>query len=128
MKKTRLSALSERAVNFIIGRRLANFEGEDQKIGPVSGVAAMGLDGLSSAAYGPEAAMIILAPLGAASLSLTFPIMLAVIALLLVLYASYWQIITAYPSNGGAYTVASENLGPAFGLLAATALMVDYTL
>ncbi|HET9147821.1 MAG TPA: APC family permease, partial [Acetobacteraceae bacterium] len=46
----------------------------------------------------------------------------------LVLYASYWQIITAYPSNGGAYTVASENLGPAFGLLAATALMVDYTL
>jgi amino acid transporter len=112
----------------VLGRRLSNAEGEGQKIGAVSGLAAMGLDGLSSAAYGPEAAMAVLLPLGVASLGLVFPVMLAVVALLFVLYASYWQTITAYPSNGGSYTVASENLGRRFGLLAATALMVDYTL
>lgn len=54
--------------------------------------------------------------------------LLAVLALPFVLYASYWQTITAYPSNGGSYTVASENLGRPLGLLAATALMVDYAL
>lgn len=72
--------------------------------------------------------MAILLPVGTLSLSFVFPVMLAVIGLLLVLYASYWQIITAYPSNGGAYTVASENLGVKFGVVAAAALMIDYIL
>lgn len=121
-------AFAQAALRSVFGRRLSNAEGEGQKIGAVSGLAAMGLDGLSSAAYGPEAAMAILLPLGAASLGLVFPVVLAVLVLLFVLYGSYWQTITAYPSNGGSYTVASENLGRRWGLLAATALMVDYTL
>lgn len=128
MKRPDQPSVFDKTIGFVLGRRLSNSEGQGEKIGFLSGLAALGLDGLSSAAYGPEAAMAILLPVGTLSLSLVFPVMLAVIGLLLVLYASYWQIITAYPTNGGAYTVASENLGAKFGVVAATALMVDYIL
>ena len=88
----------------------------------------LGLDGLSSAAYGPEAALAVLIPAGAAGLWYIQPISLAVLALLAMLFASYRQTIEAYPGGGGAYTVASENLGRRMGLLAAAALMIDYIL
>lgn len=112
----------------LLGRPLANFEQEKVKIGVLAGVPAMGLDGLTSAAYGPEAALTILIPLGAAGLAYIGPIMLAILALLAMLYVSYRQTIAAYPVNGGSYTVARENLGTWPGLLAAAALMIDYVL
>jgi amino acid transporter len=56
------------------------------------------------------------------------PISLAIIGLLAIVYFSYCQTIDAYPHGGGSYTVASENLGPNAGLLAASALMIDYIL
>ena len=112
----------------LLGRTLANREAGQDKIGVLEGVPAMGLDGLGSAAYGPEAALTILAPLGAAGLSAIGPITLVILALLAILFFSYWQTIEAYPSNGGSYTVARENLGFGAGLLAAAALMVDYML
>jgi amino acid transporter len=113
---------------FLIGRRLANYEAPSRKITVAQGVAAMGLDGLSSSAYGPEAALTILMPVGAAGLHLITPIMAAIVVLLALLFISYWQTIKAYPSNGGSYTVASQNLGANAGLLAAVALMIDYVL
>src|SRR4051812_18930167 len=88
----------------------------------------MGLDGLGSSAYGPEAALTILIPLGAASLSYIGWVMAPIVALLAILFASYWQTIRAYPSNRGAYIVAKENLGSNASLLAAAALMIDYVL
>jgi amino acid transporter len=112
----------------VLGRRLANRELTEQKIGAFEGVAAMGLDGLGSSAYGPEAALTILIPLGAASLSYIGWVMAPIVALLAILFASYWQTIRAYPSNGGAYIVAKENLGTNASLLAAAALMIDYVL
>jgi amino acid transporter len=112
----------------LIGRRLANEEAAGRKITVTEGVAAMGLDGLSSSAYGPEAALTILMPVGAAGLHVITPIMGAILALLAMLFVSYWQTIEAYPSNGGSYTVASQNLGANAGLLAAAALMIDYVL
>jgi amino acid transporter len=115
-------------LTLLLGRRLSNTEAGGEKITEVEGVPAMGLDALSSAAYGPEAALAILMPLGAAGLAQVLPITIAVLVLLLVLFFSYWQTIEAYPSNGGSYTVARENIGPGAGLLAGTALMVDYTL
>ncbi|MBV9784987.1 MAG: APC family permease [Acidisphaera sp.] len=93
-----------------------------------AGLPAMGLDGLGSAAYGPEAALTILAGTGAAGLATIGPIMWVILALLAVLWFSYWQTIAAYPNNGGSYIVAKENLGTIAGLLAAAALMVDYML
>jgi amino acid transporter len=115
-------------VSAILGRPLASNEQDDQKIGVVAGVPAMGLDGLTSSAYGPEAALTILLPVGAAGLIYIGPIMLVILALLGMLYFSYRQTIAAYPQNGGSYTVARENLGTWPGLLAAAALMVDYVL
>jgi amino acid transporter len=112
----------------LIGRRLANEEGEQRKITAVEGIPAMGLDGLGSSAYGPEAALTILLPLGAQGLHLIRPIMAAILALLVLLYISYRQTIEAYPSSGGSYIVAKENLGASAGLLAASALMIDYIL
>jgi amino acid transporter len=114
--------------SLLLGRPLASSEQEDVKIGPVAGVPAMGLDGLTSSAYGPEAALTVLLPLGAAGLAYVGPITLVILVLLGMLYLSYRQTIAAYPVNGGSYTVARENLGTWVGLLAAAALMIDYVL
>ncbi len=112
----------------LLGRRLANREAEGRKIGAFEGVPAMGLDGLGSASYGPEAMLAVLAVTGTAGLAAVQPITWAILLLLVILFFSYWQTIAAYPSNGGSYTVARENLGRNAGLLAAAALMVDYML
>ncbi len=115
-------------ISFVLGRRLANREAERRKIGAFEGVPAMGLDGLGSASYGPEAMLTVLAVVGTAGLGVVQPITWAILVLLLILFLSYWQTVAAYPSNGGCYTVAQENLGENAGLLAAAALMVDYML
>ena len=112
----------------LFGRRLANREAEGRRIGVFEGLPAMGLDGLGSASYGPEAMLTVLAVLGTAGLAAVQPITWAILLLLAILFLSYWQTIAAYPSNGGSYTVARENLGQNAGLLAAAALMVDYML
>lgn len=115
-------------IDKLFGRPLASSEEGEQKIGVLTGVPILGLDGLSSAAYGPEAALTILIPLGALGLNYITPITFLILLLLGVLYFSYRQTIAAYPNGGGSYTVAKENLGIKFGLLAAAALMLDYTL
>src|SRR6202007_2335055 len=74
------------------------------------------------------ASLTILLPLGAGGLTLIFPITVAIVVLLGIVYASYRQTIAAYPNGGGSYTVARENLGADAGSLAASALMTDYVL
>ncbi len=115
-------------VDRLFGQPLTSSEEGEQKIGVFAGVPSLGLDGLSSAAYGPEAALTLLLPLGILGLNYIGPITLIILVLLTILYFSYRQTITAYPNGGGSYTVAHENLGIKFGLLAAAALMLDYTL
>ncbi len=112
----------------IFGRPLASREAHVERIGTLRGVPTFGLDALSSAAYGPEAALTVLLPLGAAGLPHIVPLTAAIVGLLLLVYFSYLQTIAAYPRGGGSYTVAHENLGPLPGLLAAAALMTDYVL
>jgi amino acid transporter len=115
-------------LSWVLGRRLANQEFERRKINAIEGVPAMGLDGLGSSSYGPEAALTFLIPLGALGLAYIWSVMLPILVLLIILYVSYRQTIRAYPSNGGAYTVAKENLGTYPSLLAAAALLIDYVL
>jgi amino acid transporter len=112
----------------ILGRLLATEEEDQQRLGAAAGIPVFGLDALSSAAYGPEAALTVLLPLGAAGAVYILPITAAICVLLGIVYLSYRQTIAAYPSGGGSYTVAHENLGPGAGLLAAAALMIDYLL
>jgi amino acid transporter len=112
----------------LFGRPLKTSEQEEQKIGWFAGIPFLGLDALASAAYGPEAALTILLPVGALGLVYELPIALVILAMLAILFFSYRQTIAAYPSGGGSYTVAKENLGLVPGLLAAAALMLDYVL
>src|SRR5262245_29331839 len=88
----------------------------------------LGLDALGSAAYGPEAALTLLIPLGVLGIGYVLPISVLIICLLLVVFLSYRQTIAAYPTGGGSYTVARQNLGASFGLLAGAALLLDYVL
>src|ERR1700735_4637360 len=115
-------------LDFILGRPLASDEDKDERVGPLPGVSVFGLDALSSAAYGPEAALTILIPLGVAGLRFSLPITIAVSSILTIVYFSYRQTIAAYPNGPGSYTVAKENLGRHAGLLGAVALLIDYTL
>src|ERR1041384_3847020 len=112
----------------ILGRHLASHEESEQKIGVLAGIPILGLDGLSSAGYGPEAALAVLIGLGAVGPIYIVPITILVLILLTILYFSYRQTISAYPTGGGSYTVAKENLGVHAGLLAAAALLLDYIL
>jgi amino acid transporter len=115
-------------MDLLLGRPLATEEEKAERIGPGKGVPIFGLDALSSAAYGPEAALTLLIPLGLAGVAYIVPISISIIILLAIVYFSYRQTIMAYPMGGGSYTVASENLGVWPGLLAAASLMVDYVL
>src|SRR5246127_1078284 len=115
-------------VNLIFGKPLKSSEERAEQIGPAEGIPIFGLDALSSAAYGPETALSLLIPLGAAGIAYIVPISASIIVLLTIVYFSYRQTIAAYPGGGGSYTVASENLGMYPGLLAAAALMIDYVL
>src|SRR5271155_3563062 len=115
-------------IDYLLGRRLATYEEGEQRVGVLAGIPMLGLDALGSAAYGPEAALTLLIPLGAAGISYIGPISTLIVILLLVVYFSYRQTIAAYPHGGGSYTVARENLGTSAGLFAAAALLLDYVL
>src|SRR3984893_9782426 len=113
-------------VDLLFGRPLATEEEKAERIGPAKGIPIFGLDALSSAAYGPEAALTLLIPLGMLGVAYIVPISGAIILLLTIVYFSYRQTIDAYPGGGGSYTVARENVGEGAGLLAAAALLIDY--
>ncbi|HMH12424.1 MAG TPA: APC family permease [Edaphobacter sp.] len=115
-------------VDRLVGKPLATSEERAEHIGVAAGIPIFGLDALTSAAYGPEAAMTLLIPLGLGGVHYIVPVISAILILLVIVFFSYRQTIEAYPSGGGSYTVASENLGPHAGLLAAAALMIDYIL
>src|SRR5271168_3011498 len=115
-------------LDLVVGKPIKTSDERAEQIGPSQGIPIFGLDGLSSAAYGPEAALSLLIPLGLLGVQYIVPISAAIIILLLIVYFSYRQTIAAYPSGGGSYTVARFNLGAGSGLLAAAALLTDYIL
>jgi amino acid transporter len=115
-------------LDLVVGKPIRTSDERAEQIGPVQGIPIFGLDGLSSAAYGPEAALTLLLPLGILGVRYIVPISAAIITLLVIVYFSYRQTIAAYPSGGGSYTVARFNLGASASLLAAAALLADYIL
>ncbi len=112
----------------LFGKRIRTEDEQQEKISPLPGIPILGLDALASAAYGPEAALTVLLPLGVAAPAYIVPITLVIILLLFAVSLSYRQTIAAYPQGGGSFTVAKENLGQLPGLLAASALSIDYVL
>jgi amino acid transporter len=115
-------------LDLVVGKPIRTSDERAEQIGAVQGIPIFGLDALSSAAYGPEAALSLLIPLGILGVRYIVPISAAIIALLVIVYFSYRQTIAAYPSGGGSYTVARFNLGARASLLAASALLADYIL
>jgi amino acid transporter len=115
-------------LDLIVGKPIRSSDERAEQVGISAGVPIFGLDGLSSAAYGPEAALSLLIPLGLLGTRYIVPVSLAIITLLFIVFFSYLQTIAAYPTGGGSYTVARLNLGASAGLLAAAALLTDYIL
>src|ERR1700739_1882800 len=115
-------------LDVVVGKPIRTTDERAEQIGPAQGIPIFGLDALSSAAYGPEAALSLLIPLGLLGVRYLIPVSAAIITLLVIVYFSYRQTIAAYPSGGGSYTVARFNLGAPASLLAAAALLVDYIL
>jgi amino acid transporter len=116
------------AWHLLVGQPLRWRDVTTQRITPVEGLPALSLDALTSVAYGPEAIIVVLAFAGATALHLVLPITIAIVLLLAILVFSYRQVIDAYPNGGGAYAVSRANLGHGASLVAAAALVVDYTL
>jgi amino acid transporter len=114
--------------NVFFGRPLKTRDQARQSIGTLRGVPTLGLDALSSAAYGPEALLTVLLPLGVVGVRYVLPLTLVIVAVLAAVAMSYWQTLAAYPNGGGSYTVARENIGRTGSLVAASALGLDYLL
>jgi amino acid transporter len=112
----------------LVGRPMSSGELEDTLLPKVIALPVFSSDALSSVAYATGEIILVLGLAGAAAVSRVVPISLSVATLLAVVVLSYRQTIRAYPSGGGAYIVARENLGMYPGLLAASALLVDYVL
>ena len=113
----------------LIGRRIATEKEAQERLGPVKGLAIFASDNISSSAYATEEIMRVVVVAGAGALAATtLPLTFAIVAVLLIVVTSYQQTIRAYPSGGGSYVVASDNLGVFPGLMAAGALLTDYVL
>jgi hypothetical protein len=115
-------------LEFMLGKPIPTDADETERVGPLAGVGILGLDALGSAAYGPEALLTALMPLGAGALGHIGALTAIIMGLLVLLGASYSQTIGAYPNGAGAYIVAKENLGTRASLIAAAALSLDYIL
>jgi amino acid transporter len=112
----------------VIGSPLPTYQLAEKRLNKVRALAAFSPDALSSIAYANQEIYLGLVVAGAAGLALAWPIGLAITGLLVIVAISYLQIIKAYPSGGGSYVVARENLGETAGLVAGSALLIDYLL
>src|SRR5881296_2132586 len=112
----------------LFGRPLATEAEGSERLSVATGYAILASDNISSSAYATEEAMRVLALAGVAALSLTMPIAIAVVFVLAIVILSESRVIRAYPNGGGSYLVARENHGVIAGLVAASALLIDYVL
>src|SRR5262245_63758423 len=112
----------------LVGKPIPSSMAHHERLSRVTGLAVLSSDALSSVAYATDFILSTLIVAGLAAFSHAIPISLVIATLLAVVAFSYRQTIHAYPTGGGAYIVAKENIGPTAGLVAAAALLVDYTL
>ena len=125
-------AVAAELKRFIIGRALKTEQAAHERLSKKTALAVFSSDALSSTAYATEEILLVLAVAAAfgraAAFGYVVPISIGIAALLVIVAISYRQTIHAYPSGGGAYIVAKENLGTNAGLVAGASLLVDYVL
>ncbi|TMG71355.1 MAG: APC family permease [Chloroflexi bacterium] len=124
----RLGRAWQGTLRALIGRRLQTEAEAEERVGVETGLPILASDNVSSSAYATEEAMRILAVAGVGALALTMPIAIAVTCVLAIVVLSESRVIRAYPNGGGSYLVARENHGIIAGLVAASALLIDYVL
>ncbi len=117
-----------RTKQLLVGAPISSADEGQERLSKIKALAVLSSDALSSVAYSTEAAMRALILAGVGALALTMPISIVVALLLILVATSYQQTIQGYPSGGGSYVVAHENLGQIPGLTAAASLLVDYVL
>jgi len=111
-----------------VGSPLTSSQAIHERLDKVRALAIFSADAISSTAYATQEILLVLVLAGSGALGTSLPIATVIAALIIVVAFSYRQTVRAYPSGGGSYTVARENLGALAGLTAAAALMVDYVL
>src|SRR6185436_1052904 len=112
----------------LVGKPIPSSMAHHERLSRVTGLAVLSSDALSSVAYATDFILTTLVVAGVGAFSHAIPISLVIAALLAIVAFSYRQTIHAYPTGGGAYIVAKENIGDNAGLIAAASLLVDYTL
>src|SRR5579859_7761517 len=118
----------ERIKRLLIGAPLASSQQEQERLTKFKALAVLSSDAISSVAYATEAILATVVAAGSGNLWITLPISGAIVGLLCIVALSYRQTIPAYPSGGGSYIVAKDNLGTLAGLVAAASLLIDYIL
>lgn len=119
---------SRQLKRWLIGHPLLSSQAQQERLSKVKALAVFASDALSSTAYATEEILIVLTSVSVALNVYSLPIALAIVALIFIVASSYTQTVRAYPNGGGSYTVASENLGKKYGLVAGSALLIDYVL
>ena len=114
--------------SFLIGSPIQTVRESHERLNKLMGLAVFSSDALSSVAYGPEEILLALIVGGSAMLHYTLPVVFGIVALVAIVATSYFQTIHAYPTGGGAYIVAKDNLGDHPGMIAGAALLIDYVL
>ena len=117
-----------RAKRLILGEPISSQHAHNERIPKWKALSTLSSDALSSVAYATEAILLVLLGFSGAAAIWSIPIALGIALLLLILTVSYRQTIKSYPSGGGAYIVAKDNLGQMAGLVAGAALLIDYIL
>jgi amino acid transporter len=112
----------------LIGKPISSEQEEHERLTKVKALAVFSSDNISSSAYATEEMMRVLVVAGVGAFSLVMPLTVVICVVLAIVATSYRQTIKAYPNGASSYIVASDNLGPPAGLVAAGALLIDYTL
>jgi amino acid transporter len=120
--------VAERIKRVLIGQRLPTTAAIHERLTKVKALAVLSSDAISSVAYATEASLGMLIVAGSSALGINPLIAGAIVALMIIVGVSYFQTIHAYPTGGGSYIVARDNLGDLPGLIAAGALLIDYVL
>src|ERR1041384_4472444 len=124
----RFATLATAIKRLLVGRAKRTEQAVHERLAKKTALAVFSSDALSSVAYSTEAILLVLLAAGSMAIGYLVPIVVGICILLGILTLSYRQTIHAYPSGGGAYIVAKDNLGTPPGLVAGASLLVDYIL
>ncbi|WP_261861453.1 APC family permease, partial [Mycobacterium montefiorense] len=117
----------DKCKRIFLGKPLTTDQLDSERLSIPVALGALSPDAISSTAYGPEQIMIELLPAaGMAAFALLLPITGVILVILVLVSASYRQVVMTYTRSGGSYTVARENFGPRVAQVAASALLIDY--